>query len=175
MTIDFTNIEYLKTGNERQQQAYLELSELNIFKKLRRYKPILTGTIPIGIDIPESDLDIVCECSNHQVFAKTITKLYADKNDFEIRTNSWNGLFSTVATFHNKKFKIEIFGQDCLPTHQNAYRHMIIEHKILRANDDEFKAKIIKLKKDGLKTEPAFAKLLGIVGDPYEELLKIEI
>lgn len=173
--MNFTNIEYLKTGNERQQKAYLQLVELGIFDKLSAYKPILTGTIPIGIDIPESDLDIICECSNHQKFAETLKKFYSNKNDFEIRTKNRNGLILTIATFQSGEFEIEIFGQDCPTYKQNAYKHMIVEHKILSAKGDEFKMEIIRLKRKGLKTEPAFAKLLGLDGNPYEELLKVEI
>ena len=31
------------------------------FNILKNFKPILTGTIPIDIDLPESDLDIYVE------------------------------------------------------------------------------------------------------------------
>ena len=175
LPIDFTNIEYLKTGNKRQQQAYLQLSELSIFEKLRAYQPILTGTIPIGIDIPQSDLDIICACSNHQEFTERLTSLYTDQNNFKIKSAIWNGLQSTIATFQAGVFEIEIFGQNCPTTDQNAYKHMIAEYQILKAKGEEFKAEIIRLKQLGLKTEPAFARLLGLAGDPYVELLKVEI
>ena len=174
MAIDFTNIEYLREGNYRQQSAYLELTDLSIFEKLKAYKPILTGTIPIGIDLPESDLDIICECSNHNEFTETISSLYSSKNNFEIRTSIWNGLKSTIVTFQSGEFEIEIFGQDCPTKNQNAYKHMIIEHQILNLKDYEFRTKIMELKRKGLKTEPAFAKLLGLSGNPYGELLKLE-
>ena len=174
MAIDFTNIEYLREGNYRQQSAYLELTDLSIFEKLKAYKPILTGTIPIGIDLPESDLDIICECSNHNEFTEIISSLYSSKNNFEIRTSIWNGLKSTIVTFQSGEFEIEIFGQDCPTKNQNAYKHMIIEHQILNSKDYEFRTKIMELKRKGLKTEPAFAKLLGLSGNPYGELLKLE-
>ena len=38
-----------------------------------------------------------------------------------------------------------------------------------------FRRQIIDLKKQGLKTEPAFAKLLALTGDPYVELLSFEL
>lgn len=120
---NFTDIEYLKVGNERQRLAYCILNELSIFDKLIRYKPILTGTIPIGIDLPESDLDIICERYEHTEFAKTLSSLFAFKEGFEIRTKICNGLLSTIATFKARKFKIEIFGQDCPTEKQNAYKH----------------------------------------------------
>lgn len=49
---------------------------------------------------------------------------------------------------------------------------MIAEYKILQAKGEEFKQKIIELKKQGIKTEPAFGMLLGLE-NPYEELLKL--
>lgn len=173
--IDFTNIEYLKEGNDRQRSTYIVLTELSLFEHLQEYKPILTGTIPIGIDIPKSDLDIICQCSNHLKFAETLNSLYSDEKKYQIRTSKWNDLESTIATFHSGKFEIEIFGQDCPTENQSAYRHMIIEHKILNSKDDKFRADIIQMKKEGMKTEPAFARLLGLQGNPYEELLQWEI
>ena len=48
---------------------------------------------------------------------------------------------------------------------------MIIEHEILQSKGGIFRLEIIKLKQNGYKTEPAFAFLLGLKGDPYIELL----
>lgn len=174
MKTDFTNIEYLKKGNNRQRRAHAELTKLSIFEHLRDYKPILTGTIPIDIDIPESDLDIICQCSDHLKFAETLNSLYSDKEKYQIRTSKWNDLKSTIAKFRSEEFEIEIFGQDCPTESQNAYRHMVIEHKILNSQDDKFRAEIIRLKQGGMKTEPAFARLLGLQANPYQELLKFE-
>ena len=50
---------------------------------------------------------------------------------------------------------------------------MLIEHRILRLLGDPFQDEVSKLKKSGLKTEPTFARLLGLVGNPYDELLNI--
>ncbi|MGL4365226.1 MAG: DUF4269 domain-containing protein [Cetobacterium sp.] len=38
----------------------------------------------------------------------------------------------------------------------------------------KFQDKIVSLKRAGIKTEPAFAKLLELNGNPYEELLNFE-
>ena len=58
----FKDIEYLKFGSERQKLAFHEIKQHRILEILEKYNPILTGTIPIGIDLPESDLDIICQC-----------------------------------------------------------------------------------------------------------------
>ncbi|QCR22318.1 DUF4269 domain-containing protein [Pontibacter sp. SGAir0037] len=64
------NIEYLKNGNSRQKQAYCILSEKGILSKLKIFDPILVETIPIDIDIENSDLDIICCFADKQCFIK---------------------------------------------------------------------------------------------------------
>ena len=68
MSEKFRNIEYLKFGSQRQKLAFHEIKQHRIFEILEKYNPILTGTIPIGIDLPERDLDIICQCENHTEF-----------------------------------------------------------------------------------------------------------
>lgn len=170
--IDFKNIEYLKNGNSRQKMAYSDLMELKIFEKLKKFNPLLTGTIPIEIDLPESDLDIICQCENHNEFTVLLSNFFSDYDDFEIKTYFRDEVETTVARFRTENFLIEIFGQNISTEEQNAYMHMIAEYNILRKNNFEFRNKIIQLKSEGFKTEPAFAKLLGLDGDPYKELLK---
>ncbi len=172
--MNFLDITYLKNGNERQQKAYTDLTQLQIFEKLKKYNPVLAGTIPIGIDLPNSDLDIICQCNDHTGFSSTIKQFFSEEKNFEIRTYTQDHLLVTVANFESDHFGVEIFGQDIPTTNQNAYKHMLIEHEILNKQDAVFKKNIIQLKKEGYKTEPAFAKLLGLQGNPYEALLKIK-
>jgi hypothetical protein len=166
--IDFTTIDYLKNGNEIQKKAFLVLRKYKIFEKLKEYSPILAGTIPIEIDIEGSDLDIICEVKDKNEFEKFLLQILP-KN---IETNIENGEKAIVVNFILEEFPIEIFGQNKLTTEQNAYRHMIAEYKILQEKGEDFKQKIIELKKKGIKTEPAFGMLLGLE-NPYEDLLKL--
>ena len=175
MIKNFRNIEYLKHGNKRQKLAFDEIKEHKIFEILEKYNPILTGTIPIGIDLPESDLDIICECENHSEFKTYLSREFSEKKDFKIYSKKQNGIKSTIAEFKTDYFLFEIFGQNIPTEKQNAYRHMIIENRILSEKGFDFRQKIKKLKSDGLKTEPAFAELLELKGNPYIELLKLEI
>jgi hypothetical protein len=71
-------------------------------------------------------------------------------------------------------FEIEIFGQSIPTRQQFAYRHLIVEHNLLNRHGEKFRQRIIELKRQGWKTEPAFASALGLTGDPYTELLKFE-
>ncbi|WP_405270121.1 DUF4269 domain-containing protein [Cellulophaga sp. Ld12] len=172
--MNFRTIDYLKSGNERQKLAFSEIKKHKVLEKLKKYHPILTGTIPIEIDVPESDLDIICECQNHSEFKAYLLDQFSQKKDFKLYSIKQNGIESTIAEFKTDNFLFEIFGQNIPTERQDAYRHMIIERNILEEKGFEFKQKVKDLKSSGIKTEPAFAKLLGLKGNPYAELLKLE-
>lgn len=50
---------------------------------------------------------------------------------------------------------------------------MLVEYKLLQQHGEDFRQQVVALKKAGIKTEPAFAKLLQLPGDPYEALLQL--
>jgi hypothetical protein len=170
--MNFLDISYLQSGNEKQVKAYQILTDNRVLEKLAAYKPILVGTIPINIDIENSDLDIICEVPDNDEFVDQLTAVFGSQKDFSvIESAKFNAI---KATFKIEGFEIEIFGQNKPATQQNAYRHMLIEYKLLLENGEAFRQEIISLKKQGYKTEPAFAKLLGMKGNAYEELLKLD-
>jgi hypothetical protein len=171
----FRNINYLEEGNGRQKSAYKLLKKLNLFEILNNYNPVLVGTIPIDIDISDSDLDIICEVYNHDVFEKTIIQFYKKCDIFHIERQFIGGLETSFSSFKYDDFCIEVFGQPKPVFNQNGYRHMIIEKKILDLGGEKLKEEIKKLKRSGMKTEPAFAKYLGLKGDPFEEILKLSL
>lgn len=168
---DFSNIEYLKNGNKRQIQAFEVLTENKILLNLNEFNPILVGTIPINIDIENSDLDIICYWKNKTNFIEKLKASFEDHSEFKIRETIINNAETIIANFRVDNFEIEIFGQNIPVKNQNGYKHMIIEHQILEEKGENFRLEIIKLKQNGYKTEPAFAFLLGLKGNPYIELL----
>lgn len=174
MTINFDTIEYLQRGNSRQQQAYSTLTNNQILSTLKRFDPILVGTIPINIDLESSDLDIICCFADEREFQKSITDNFKNKSNFTISVQQGLDSLVVVANFIIDNFEIEIFGQRIPTRQQFAYRHLLVEHNLLNTYGEEFRQQIISLKQQGHKTEPAFAIVLGLTGDPYTELLKFE-
>ena len=167
----FDTLDYLKAGNELQRRSYDVLTTHTVLDKLAGFTPVLVGTIPIDIAIASSDLDIVCCWNVKEDFIETLKHGFSGYQDFSCQELDNGAMEAIVANFNIDGIAIEIFGQNIPTREQNGYRHMIIEYQILQEKGSAFRDKIIDLKSTGMKTEPAFAKLLHIEGDPYLGLL----
>lgn len=168
----FKDISYLKYGNIKQKRSYYILEENKILQILSEYNPLLVGTIPINIDVDNSDLDIICEVKDFYMFREALNSYFGEYKDFNLDYNEKESVI--VCNFKIEELEIEIYGSKVKSEESNGYRHMIIEYRILNLLGEEFKDKIINLKENGLKTEPAFAKLLNLNGNPYEELFLLD-
>ena len=169
---DWANISYLKLGNDKQLKCYEILKHIKIFDLLCEYNPILVGTIPIGIDIENSDLDIVCNVNDFEEFKNILVDNFVTYKEFKVIYKE-EGVM--VCNFIVKDIEVEIYGSTDESYKSNGYRHMIIEDRLLNLYGSDFRKKIIDLKTQRLKTEPAFASVLNLEGNPYEQLLLFEI
>jgi hypothetical protein len=167
------DISYLKRGDPMQMEVYELMCEINVLGKLKAFDPILTGTYPIGIYLPGSDLDIACVYQDKHEFLDALKDAFKNHNYFMLKEKEIRGIESVICRFEYNDYLIEIFGQPIPVEEQYSYRHMLMEHQLLKENDETFREDIIALKKKGFSTEEAFAELLGIEGDPYEELLNV--
>ncbi len=169
----FDTLEYLATGSPRQQDAHTVLSDHRVFQKLVRYGPMLIGTVPICVDIEASDLDIICCFEDAVRFSEEVKAAFGQYQAFNVETVVVNDQLSIVANFTLDGQLIEVFGQAIPVKEQNGYRHMIAEYELLRVHGESLKQQVIQLKRQGIKTEPAFAQALGLSGDPYQVLLDL--
>jgi hypothetical protein len=165
---------YLKSGTPSQRAVYNALCALGVFDTLIAFSPTLVGSIPINIDIPGSDVDIICHAKSLDTFQIAVQEAYGEMPDFQTRQKSIEGVPSVVTRFLYDEFLIEIFGQSTPIESQRAYRHMIIEAHLLELYGEEARTDIRKLKGSGLKTEPAFGRYFQLGGDPYLALLRLE-
>jgi len=167
------NLEYLKTGNRIQAEVYQLITKYRLIEILRDYDPILVGTVPIGVNVKSSDLDIICEVKGFNDFERQMEEQFKDYFDFSLTRRVVNDMERIKVNFVIEGWPIEIFGHEQPTREQNGFRHMVIEDRMLRIYGKHFKDQIILLKIEGLKTEPAFAKVLKLEGDPYLRLLEI--
>lgn len=169
---DFRNIDYLQEGNPRQRRCYDILKRLEIMERLADLSPLLVGTIPIDIDLTDSDLDIICEAHDMEA-CSAIMQAYRRQPGFWQSIRTVQGIQRIVISFQQEGQWVEVFGQPIPTVEQNGYRHMLVEHKILTLLGSPYHEKVRELKRQGLKTEPAFGELLGLQGDPYLRLLEM--
>jgi hypothetical protein len=130
------------------------------------------GTIPIDLDIPGSDLDIICATQDLDGFHRNIVTAYSSFREFHIQRKVLSNVPAVVARFLGEDFPIEIVGQPRPVREQPAFRHMVVEERLLRLAGGQAREGIRNLKRAGLKTEPAFAQYFGISTDPYQTLLE---
>ncbi|MEK4344651.1 DUF4269 domain-containing protein [Paenibacillus sp. FSL P4-0184] len=171
---DWRNIDDLIHGTAVQKEVYNLLLELDIMNLLKDYNPLLVGTIPLGIQVEGSDLDIICEVYDPMKFKALVVRYFGAMEGFVSESRVVQGIPRTKINFMVKGWPIELFGQPRRTELQNGYLHMIVEAEILAQMDDDFRERIILLKSSGCKTEPAFAKAMGLEGDPYEALLELK-
>ncbi len=170
---DWCNISYLKSGTVVEREVYDLLKEMKIMEIVSDYNPILVGTIPLGIQVEGSDLDIICEVHEMEAFAAKVARHFGDRADYCCDSRTVKGIPRIKINFTEGDWPIELFGQPRTTKLQNGYLHMIIEAQLLDWMGDDFRKRVIELKSAGVKTEPAFAQLLNLKGDPYEALLSL--
>ncbi|OMC71661.1 hypothetical protein BK126_06200 [Paenibacillus sp. FSL H7-0326] len=172
----YKDIRYLIEGNEVQQEVYRVLTQFKIMDRLQAYDPILTGTVPIAVDIEGSDLDIICEVHDFSEFNQRLTDQFGEYEGFKISEKIVDGIKRMKASFRLEGWGIEVFGQPIPTSEQNAYRHMLIEDRVLKFAGEDFRSLVVSMKRKGTKTEPAFSMLLGLEGkgNAYEAMFEIE-
>lgn len=140
-----------------------------ILSALAPYSPTLVGTFPLGLQIEGSDLDLACTCADLDVFAGALAGLGFPR--IERRALEPDAV---VASMVVGDVEVEVFGQ-ALPVHAQAgFRHMIVEGRLLVLGGAPLADRVRAAKRAGLKTEPAFAAVLGLHGDPYRAVLDLE-
>lgn len=170
----WSNIGYLLDGSSKMKNVYNLVQKHRIMEHLSEFNPIIIGTIPIGIDIENSDIDIACEVDDYDYFIKVVSERFSKYNEFKVRRSYDYGRENVNINFYADYFMVELFAETIPVIKQNGYRHMIIEERLLRLGGQPLRDKIIDFKKSGIKTEPAFAALLNLSGNPYAKLLELE-
>lgn len=144
-----------------------------VMKLLAAFDPHIAGTPPLSVDLPASDIDILCHAPNPLDFTIALWSSFSTSEEFRI--HQWLGQDrAVIASFSTHGWRFEIFGQDRPVAEQAGWRHFVIERRLLQLGGSAFRKEVLRMRRQGLKTEPAFARLLGLKGDPYRALLDID-
>ncbi|MNJ92627.1 hypothetical protein D3C87_103010 [compost metagenome] len=158
---------------EKNQRAHRALMNSRVLEQLRAYSPLVAGTFPLNVNIDSSDLDILLTAKDFSTLEKEITTLFGSLSQFECYQTTVNNTASLIARFSFEGVPFELFAQDTPSIQQTAYKHFQVEERLLKIGGESLRRSILELRKNGLKTEPAFAKALNISGDPYGALLEL--
>lgn len=151
------------------QAAIISSAVLDV---LRAFDPRVVGTLPLGLAVPGSDVDIVCHASEPIAFTEAVWAHYRSCDGFVLYQWRSQGR-PLVARFEWDGWPFEVFGDWRPVDQQRGWLHFEIERRLLALDDGRLRKAVARQRSQGIKTEPAFATALEIPGDPYLGLLDL--
>lgn len=147
-----------------------------LFSALSPYTPTLVGTYPLGLQTNTSDFDVACCCQDLSQFERALRSVLLELGTpTALPRRVPLSPEATVTNFACDGLPVEVFCQGIPVYEQHGFRHMIIEGRLLSLGSSvRLRERVLALRQAGMKTEPAFAELLGLVGDPYAAVLQLE-
>jgi hypothetical protein len=171
--LDLFDLSYLARGTPRQRDAHRVIEERGLWRDLTAFRPALAGTVPLDVDLAHSDLDVICEAHDLDAFAARVEALYGLCEGFCLARYPVRGVESVVSGFRLAGWSFELFAQPVPADRQWACLHLVAEARLLLLGGEPARQAVRELKRQGYRTEPAFAHTFGLPGDPYEELARL--
>lgn len=159
---------------EKNELVFSAIQELGILLSYKEFYPLIAGTFPLGVNTDSSDVDVLLHSSDLDGLSKSFERDFSSYEDFELKRKVKRDKDSLICKFKFQKVEFELFAQDTITPQNIAFQHYLVEEKLLKYKGSTFFHKVRNLRRqEGLKTEPAFARVLGLAGDPYIELLNL--
>lgn len=139
---------------------------------LADFDPRVIGTLPLGLDISTSDIDVAVHASDPDAVADILWARRERLTALSLRR--WtHGDRPLVAEFTHLGWSFEVFAAPVPVIDQAGWRHFDVERRLLSIGGERLRNAVRTQRLAGLKTEPAFAAVLALAGDPYSALLKL--
>lgn len=153
---------------------YLDaLDRVGVLSALAPFDPRPAGTPPLGLDLAGSDIDVLCHAPDPMPFVRTLWAAFSAYPDF--RAWQWgSGERPVIAEFRAEGWTFELFGSPQPVQDQIGWRHFRAEQRLLSIGGNRLRTLVMDQRRRGLKTEPAFAAVLKLSGDPYAALLELD-
>ncbi len=159
---------------EGNQKIWPALKKSEVLSLLKEFNPLVAGTFPLGLQTEDSDIDILIKLVDKAQLISLAKKTWGSQSGFTVEETTVDKLETVIIRFQIDDVPFEIFAQAKEPIKQKAYLHFLVEERLLKEVGKDFRNLVMRLRKQGLKTEPAFAQALNLSGDPYEELLDLQ-
>ncbi|MGL4716401.1 MAG: DUF4269 domain-containing protein [Aeromonas sp.] len=166
---NWRRLDYLMYGNARQRSAHALLSA-GLWDALQQHcsDVALVSTVAIGLDRPQSDLDIICQHPAPAQFAAIFAAQGWQAKDKGEQV--W-----LLAGPDGYAWPVELYVTPVKLETLNSWRHLTLMAALLAHFDHHFYQAVRWLRSEqGVKGEAAMCHLLGLKGDPYRALLALE-
>lgn len=158
---------------EQQTKIFNALTKSKILELLSPYDPLIAGSVPLGLAESDADVDILLSAGKMSLFQNFIQEILSKKFELSVKSKRFQNEESLIVQFKYQDVKFELVVQEISTHRQLAYQHFQTEERLLMLGDLQFFNQIKSLRKQGIKTEPAFAKALGLAENPYLEIAKL--
>jgi len=145
-----------------------------ILHHLREFDPRLAGTPPLGLDLPGSDIDVLCHAPDPVRFATILWRAWSGFPGFAMHQWAAAGR-PVIARFQAHGWEFEVFGQAVPVEAQMGWRHFVAERRLLERGGPALRAAVMAERRAGAKTEIAFARVLRLDGDPFEAVAALDL
>lgn len=150
------------------------LDESRVLERLAAFDPHVAGTFPLGLNVVGSDIDVLCHAHDVAAFAEAVWSAYAYLEHFALM--QWCcAPHALIARFTLGGVAFELFGGADPVVQQAAWQHFEVERHLLDMGGEPFYRAVMSERARGLKTEPAFAKVLGLSGDAFNQMLMLAL
>ncbi len=150
-----------------------QIQASGVLDGLKDFDARVAGSWPIDLALPGADVDVICCTPNLDGFTERCRTLFQQMPGYAAGSPDTTPP-SHLCRFNDQGLTFEVFGQNRPVKQQNAYRHMVIETRLLRLGGNCLRRRVMAQKRQGLNSEAAFTTTLGIVGDPFQALLELE-
>lgn len=159
---------------EMNQMLMSALKKSGILRLLRPYHPLIAGSLPLGLAVSSSDCDIIIEVDDFAKTEKHLHDLFSGLPGFKLWQRSDQSVPEMIASFFVDEVHFEIFCQKIPSMKQTAYKHFLAEERILKYAGLPFAELVLQERRQGLKTEAAFAKILRLEGNPFDAMSSLQ-
>lgn len=175
ITVKFHQLSLESVVNlENNRSIFNNLKKLNILKDFKKHKALVAGTFPLGLNVADSDIDILLTSEDLKYTLSELKSKYGSYDEFKYEYVEAQSLDSLVVNFKFEGIEYEVFVQETSSVQQWAYKHFLIEERLLKYGGSPFKEKVLKLRQQGFKTEAAFCEALNIkYTNPFDSLLEL--
>jgi Domain of unknown function (DUF4269) len=155
------------------EEARALLDRAGVFAAVAPFDGRFIGSMPLDLHGEGADADIVCSADDLEGFVAAMTAAFGDQPDFRAQTAPYLGRPSSIVRFTLAGLPVEIFARPEPVEAHESFRHHKAAKRLLILGGEPLRDQVRGLKAMGMKTEPAFARALGLEGDAALAMLDL--